>query len=281
MKPITSVRLVCLLLVVLAGLSCSRNDLLYLLPEGSADVVNQYFDGPSYGNSRNGGSGHETSGADLELNLGVLFLLDIANLLDFSTLRLPPANEQQPAFGSLLASNRPGLLPGQFRPYGPARPTAAGSPFRQHLALMSGLELVGKGGHQTAGGSTDRTRLLYLNVPVYALYQQKLAANKGEVFGGLGPYLAYGLAGSFKSTGGGASTSFPAFGNNGGFRRFDAGLTLTAGYQLPSSLRLRLAYDIGLANIESGRGDDKTHNRALSFNVAYPLAKIVDKLKKH
>ncbi|GAB3947376.1 hypothetical protein GCM10028805_19500 [Spirosoma harenae] len=55
------------------------------------------------------------------------------------------------------------------------------------------------------------------------------------------------------------------------------------GYQFPNSLRVRLAYDLGLLNIQpSPFGPDgaKAYNRSLSLNVGYPLTKIVDKFKK-
>ncbi|MVM38033.1 outer membrane beta-barrel protein [Spirosoma sp. HMF3257] len=101
---------------------------------------------------------------------------------------------------------------------------------------------------------------------------------------GLGPYFAYGLTGTFTSTFNGQTTKIAAFDtNNGGYKRFDAGLALTIGYQLPNSLRIRLGYDLGLTNIESGPSgpdDDKAYNRALSLNVGYSLAKIISKFKK-
>ncbi|MCY7353373.1 MAG: PorT family protein [Cytophagaceae bacterium] len=146
----------------------------------------------------------------------------------------------------------------------------------ERFALMTGLQLIGKGGKQEDFGGTDRVRLLYLEVPVYALYQHELP-NKGLVFGGLGPYFGYGLSGKYKSTFNGQTTSFDAFDkDNGGFRRFDGGLAFTAGYRLPSSLQFRLAYELGLANIETGP-DNKTTNRALSVSVGYSLNKLFGK----
>ena len=114
---------------------------------------------------------------------------------------------------------------------------------------MPGLELVRKGSKTSDGFGKDVTHLLYLELPIYALYRHQLPDNKGELFGGLGPYFGYGLAGNFKFTFNGETTKVPAFDTkNGGFKRFDAGLALTAGYQFPGSFRVRLAYEIGLVN---------------------------------
>lgn len=112
---------------------------------------------------------------------------------------------------------------------------------------------------------------------MYALYQHELPG-KGLVFGGLGPYVGYGLGGQFKYTFNG-QTTFPAFDKtNGGFRRFDGGLAFTAGYRLPSTLQFRLAYELGLANIEPRQGN-KVTNRVLSINVGYSLNKLLGQTK--
>ena len=268
MKTTTICRVLFLSLAALIIQSCSPNDLSFFMPEASGDLVNQVFYGPSYG------SGSEVSGDELAFNVAVLGTFELVDLLDYDG---PFGENKQPAYGSLLASNRPGFQPGFYRPY---RPKA--NDIKAHLAIMSGLEIIGKGAKESDVGGTTNTRLLYLELPIYAVYHHDLT-NKGRIFGGLGPYFAYGLSGSFKSSYSGQSFSSPAFGGNGGYKRFDAGLSLTAGYQFPSALRIRLAYDLGLTNIESGPSGanyDKTHNRALSVNVGYPLDKIVNKFKK-
>ncbi|MVM32765.1 outer membrane beta-barrel protein [Spirosoma sp. HMF4905] len=274
MKTATFFHYLCLLLVAILIESCTPRELSYLMPEASADKVNQEYYGPSY---KSNGSGSQASSDELAFNFGIIGVFELAGMLDNDG---KSSENKQPSYGSLLASNRPGLQPGLYRPYSPARPKA--DDIKTHLAIMSGLELIGKGARESDAGGTTNTRLLYLELPVYAIYHHDLT-NKGRIFGGLGPYFAYGLSGSFKSSFSGQSFSTPAFGGNGGYKRFDAGLALTAGYQFPSSLRIRLAYDLGLANIESGPSGpdyDKTHNRALSVNVGYALDKIVSKFKK-
>ena len=210
-------------------------------------------------------------GAALGFNVVFSSFIGLGESNSSTLYRKPPATE------TLLASAGNRLSFGSV--YAPPKPTSFFTSDR--FALMPALELVQKGDKTKYASGTDVTRLLYLNLPVYAIYRHPLANGKGELFGGLGPYFGYGLSGTFKSTSNGQTFSSPAFNaTNGGLKRFDAGLALTAGYQLPTGLRIRLGYELGLANIESGSGYEKSYNRALSLNVGYPLAKIVDKFKK-
>ncbi|HVU53925.1 MAG TPA: outer membrane beta-barrel protein [Puia sp.] len=137
------------------------------------------------------------------------------------------------------------------------------------IAFMGQIEFVQKGSklEQTT------TTLNYLNLAGDVLYQLPMADN-GLLYGGLGPYIGYGLGGHAKSGG----TKEPAFGSDG-YKRLDAGLHITAGYRLPIGLSLNLAYEYGLLN--KSRFDDFTsRNRAFSFQVGYSIQKIVDAFKK-
>ncbi len=231
-----------LLLMVPAVLSC-----VPLIGEASADLVKQRLAGKSY-------TGPQLTDNQLEGNFMVLTMLT--------------AGEIGQAIGGSISTD--------LDPLGYAAPDPDNFFTSDRFALMTGLQLIGKGGKLNDFGGTDRVNLLYLEVPVYALYRHELPG-KGLVFGGLGPYFGYGLTGKYKSTFNGQTTSFNAFDkNNGGLRRFDGGLAFTAGYQLPSSLQFRLAYELGLANIETGPGN-KTTNRALSVSVGYSLNKLFGK----
>ena len=53
-----------------------------------------------------------------------------------------------------------------------------------------------------------------------------------------------------------------------------------APYQLPQEIRLSIAREWGLVNIESGGGSDKTYTRVWSLNAAYPLKKLTEKFRK-
>lgn len=210
--------------------------------EASADFVRQRLAGKSY-------TGPQLTEDDLRVNFAMLAMMGVGEI------------------GNALGGSK-------FSALSPDAPPDPDDFFNsERFALMTGLELIGKGGKLEDFGGTDRTRLLYLVVPVYALYRHELPG-KGLVFGGLGPYVGYGLSGKVKYTYNGQTTSFDAFDKaNGGFRRFDGGLAFTAGYQLPSSLQFRLAYELGLANIETS-SDNKTKNRALSLSVGYSLNKL-------
>jgi Outer membrane protein beta-barrel domain len=150
----------------------------------------------------------------------------------------------------------------------------------KNLVIRTGIALIGKGGKVTVGTETDVTRLTYLQVPIYGVYKHQLA-EKGTLYGGLGPYFAYGLGGTVKVTDTGKTTEFAAFDENGGgFKRFDAGLGIMAGYRLPNDLEFNLEYQLGLTNMNIGGGSDKITNRVLSLNVGYPLEKIIGAIKK-
>ncbi|MVM38035.1 outer membrane beta-barrel protein [Spirosoma sp. HMF3257] len=240
------------------------------MPEGSADLVKNRYHGPSYDKTHPAPAGY-----DVGFNIAMYYLLSLARGGSSTSLHaLPPASD------NLLASTSRQLT---FESsYIPPKPTSFFQ--SEHFVLMPGLQLIRKGNRFSDSFGTDVTHLLYLELPIYALYRHQLPDNKGELFGGLGPYFGYGLAGNFKFTFNGETTKVPAFdAKNGGFKRFDAGVSLTAGYQFPGSLRVRLAYELGLVNLESGPSGgfgDKTFNRALSLNVGYPLDKIVNKFKK-
>ena len=142
--------------------------------------------------------------------------------------------------------------------------------FKDNINIMTGLEFVMK---NSKDGNT-KIKTNYLQVPVIALYNYELD-NGGKIFGGLGPYFAYGIGGKTSS----GNFSISSFDKTGGFKRFDAGLTFTAGYRFEQGIRLRFGYDLGLTNIQ--RGDiDKAKNRGWSLCFAYPAHFINKKMSK-
>lgn len=232
----------------------------------SLEVARLKLSGPSYDKF----SANPRDMADL--NFGCLLMVDdiVNNILDKYRDSDESAHLGLPT--NLLASTHAG-------PFLQTPPEK--SSFLDHISFMTGIQLIGKGGKDKDDfGGTSTTHMKYLEIPFYALYNYKLADEKGFIFGGPGIYVAYGLWGKEKFSGPNFDdASFPAFEKNGGFRRFDAGLTFMAGYQHPKELRLNVAYELGLMNIESGGGEDKTKNRVWSLNVCYPLKKIIDKLR--
>jgi Outer membrane protein beta-barrel domain len=136
------------------------------------------------------------------------------------------------------------------------------------ISLRYGLEYIGKGAKFPGGNGDFGINLNYLSVPFDAIYHHP--AGPGQIEGGLGPYFAYGI--------GGSSGGVSSFGeDNGGFKRFDAGLNLQMGYKLDNGLSFRLAYDLGLANVEYASEDVKGHTRAFSINIGYQIGKLFGK----
>ncbi|HVV07186.1 MAG TPA: outer membrane beta-barrel protein [Puia sp.] len=137
------------------------------------------------------------------------------------------------------------------------------------LYIVPKLEFIQKG----AKDGDAKIKLNYLNAMGTVIYSWPMQ-DKGTVFGGLGPYIGYGISGHVK----GAGFSESAFGSDG-LKRFDAGLHLTAGYRFSMGLFLSLAYEYGLYN-QSRFDDYSSYNRSYSLQVGYPIQKIIDGFKK-
>jgi hypothetical protein len=134
-----------------------------------------------------------------------------------------------------------------------------------YIGLKYGLEFITKGAKDPAGGSFS---LNYLEVPLDALYHYPIGP--GGLYGGLGPYFAYGV--------GGKSGTQNSFGENaGGYKRFDAGANFILGYKMDMGLSLDFSYDLGLVNASYPSQDISSHNRCFSINVGYQIGKFFAK----
>ncbi|MBS1915234.1 MAG: PorT family protein [Bacteroidetes bacterium] len=134
------------------------------------------------------------------------------------------------------------------------------------FGVQYGFGYVGKGAKYD-GGSVS---LGYLELPIDIMYHLK--AGPGHIYGGLGPYFAYGI--------GGKTGDVSSFGeNNGGFKRFDAGIGFLAGYKLNMGVSLDFGYDLGLANVEYASEDVTGHTRNFSINVGYQIGRLFVKKK--
>jgi hypothetical protein len=142
--------------------------------------------------------------------------------------------------------------------------------------IMSGLEYIGKGYKTKAGGEKLVTHLNYLELPVYVAYAYPISS--GTLFAGAGPYFAYGIGGKIKSS----FVSINSFGENGagGYKRFDAGLGLIAGYKMNNGFSVHIAYDLGLANIAFSSQDFTAKNRSISLNVGYEISRLFNPKNK-
>jgi Outer membrane protein beta-barrel domain len=149
------------------------------------------------------------------------------------------------------------------------------------LLLKGGLEFIQKGSSYSDGSGDKETLTLgYLEIPIDILYEYRLADCSG-IFGGLGPYLAYGLGGKDKYTYSGQSVSTNSFSDSAA-KRFDFGLHLTAGYRMSCKWSASVAYELGLANIDNSASGSNysAKNHVWSFNFAYCLGDMMMGSKK-
>ncbi|HLK30799.1 MAG TPA: outer membrane beta-barrel protein [Puia sp.] len=140
------------------------------------------------------------------------------------------------------------------------------------LLLCETLEFARKGAKDAEGGG--KTVLSYLQVAITLDYQYNLA--NGAIYAGIGPYFAYGIGGKFKGPG----FSEPAFGGQDGFKRFDAGPRIMAGYLLPFGLSVNAVYDLGLVNFGNTADQETAKNRVFSVSVGYSITKLLAGTKK-
>lgn len=138
------------------------------------------------------------------------------------------------------------------------------SSFMDNTSILTGLEFI----QRKSKDGNEKIGLNYLKIPVLGIYNCRVT-NGGKVFGGLGPYFAYGIGGKIKGNG----YSLGSFDKESGFKRFDAGLALTGGYRFPMGLTLRLGYDLGLVDIDRIEVDH-AKNRTVSLNIAYDISSV-------
>lgn len=243
------VRIALTMLIAVCLTSCSFLE----IAEASLEAAKQQYKGSSYDSQE---------ASDFGVGLNVAYLLYApASSWNTTTSFLLPADEYrkyQLAYGPTPQTFQEfGRRKYHYRPSLTHR-TSAGK-FLDHFGVLSGLQIIQK----NSKDEETKVRLTYLQVPILAIYTHDLSDDR-KVFGGLGPYLAFGLGGKFKGPG----FNEKAFNKEFGFKRFDAGLTFTAGYKFNKKWSVRLAYDLGLANIEH-ESFDKTKNRTISVNVGY------------
>jgi hypothetical protein len=140
-----------------------------------------------------------------------------------------------------------------------------------HLSFWLRPEFIQKGSRFKFGSSKLVSTFNYIELPASIRYGNRMADNSYWT-AGLGPYIAYGLGGNTKSTINGQTTKAKVF-TAGGYKRFDAGITIGGSYGFPVGLSLGLNYDLGLVNIQSTNAVT-TKNRSLSLDVSYSIAKF-------
>jgi len=140
-------------------------------------------------------------------------------------------------------------------------------PLAEEFYIGTGLLYSGKGGKNDG----VKTNLSYLQVPINFLFKPEVGTGKLNL--GVGPYVAYGVAGKHKTTVGNADVSVKAFDDEAGaarLKRFDAGLGIVAGYELPVGLYLGLNADLGLINAMDNTDNGRAwHNTSFGVSVGY------------
>lgn len=140
------------------------------------------------------------------------------------------------------------------------------------FAISTGLYYSAKGAKADGGiydpefdeYDTDKLTIspAYLELPIYASYRVNFAeASQLQI--NFGPYLAYGVNGKVKL----GDDKVDVFGDDG-FRRFDAGLGVGAGYTF-NHFYVGLDYQFGLANIADTGGIGKITNRNFNISIGY------------
>jgi hypothetical protein len=137
------------------------------------------------------------------------------------------------------------------------------------------IGLVFTGGYVGKGNKGDgfTERLNYLEVSEAVAYVHQTPG--GLLYGGLGPYVAYGIGGKVKFDGGSESVF-----TSDGYKRFDAGLHFLGEYRFNSGLSVGVGYDLGLFDKSKDPSDYTSRNRTMMFEVGYSLDKIIKAVKK-
>lgn len=123
------------------------------------------------------------------------------------------------------------------------------SVFGEYFGLYGGIEYSAKGtkDFEFLDGHKDDYNLNYLQLNLGVKFAKEIWGIDG--FAELGPYVAYGIGG--KSTQGSSNyegDSFGDFGENFGFKRFDAGLNVAIGADF-SGFRIMAGYQRGFIDI--------------------------------
>ncbi|MBQ7513701.1 MAG: PorT family protein [Prevotella sp.] len=129
-----------------------------------------------------------------------------------------------------------------------------------NFAIRPGLELVNKG-YKYKTGITGSINMFYLQVPVLAAYKINIGDNKLVLQAG--PYVSYGIFGSEIDWGGGEKTKIFDK-DEGGFKRFDAGVMAGVNYEF-SQFLVGVEYSRGLAKLS----DYKQYHQAFGVVVGY------------
>jgi hypothetical protein len=162
------------------------------------------------------------------------------------------------------------------------------------LFFQPAILFTGKGSKTESGETTDPTYFRATSNPYYIEVPANFVLKSPgpiRIFGGLGPYIAVGVAGKNKTEGKLLGTSFSSeqdiewsdddpstldYEEGAGYgimKRFDYGLNATAGIET-SNIVIAANYGHGLAKLQSGSNssaDDKNKHRVFSVTIGIKL----------
>jgi hypothetical protein len=238
--------------------------------QASVDMCKQTFSGVSYETEHQSDNG-------VGFNVGAIIVSSPGSLGNSSGGSQSFNNKNLGSSGDFYASlsNDPSILSNNsqnssLETSSGMEPDNSSGNFMNNLFFSGGIEFIQK----NSKDAETKVTLNYLEVPLFALYQIH-SYSHGNLFGGLGPYFAYGIGGKIKSEYGGETYENKSFDKEIGYKRFDTGIGFTAGYKMTDSFSFSLAYELGLTNLERSDAGDKTKNRGISLNVRYPLDKLI------
>ncbi len=107
--------------------------------------------------------------------------------------------------------------------------------FNEVIFIQPELLFSMQGIKEKSKNETETSRLNFLQLPVYIGYKSNTGMNSEGIIG-IGPYIGYGIWGSQG-----------AYGKQGQFQHFDAGLTVMVGFQI-KNFQLTTSYDFGMVD---------------------------------
>jgi hypothetical protein len=134
----------------------------------------------------------------------------------------------------------------------------------------------------TTGGYIEKGRkvgdvsehLDYLEASEALAFMHKTSG--GVLYGGLGPYVAYGFAGRVNYSGGSTDDVF----GGQGYHRFDAGLHFLGEYRFKMGLSVGAGFDLGIYDKSTDPSDYTSRNRTMMVDVGYSFEKIIGAFKR-
>jgi hypothetical protein len=137
-----------------------------------------------------------------------------------------------------------------------------------NFSIQPGLSITGKGSKFEAEGATQKSDLMYIEIPVNGV--AKFAAGSlGKFFIGAGPYAAFGVAGKTKYEEGNDTEEMDSFSDEG-FKKSDFGLNLLGGLELSNGVTINANYGLGLSNIAQSSDDEGSiKNKVVSISLGF------------